>query len=334
MPANNILELLIIMFVMVMFFYIIRSWVEQPISDETRKILNLSRDGLVILNKKGEILLVNQAAERLLGETWESLQHKNITSINYEIAVAVVSAIELQKSKFAFLTLNNISMYVKVYVNKSAKEWWKNHGLWWKDNCVLELEDVTEYTYSQHAPTKSQKYLYDLVYIDHLTSAFNRRYFDTEIPNILMNAMSENLPISLLLLDIDKFKEINDTHGHQVGDIVLKFLVESMKRNSRKEDMVFRLGGDEFALLLVNTSEKVAMARAQQLCNDIFEAKVDALNRHIKLTISIGVATFPKPAASLGQLLQFSDNALYHAKAEGRNCIRLYTTPFIVSSPE
>jgi len=333
MQADNVFSLLIIIFLMASFLSVLfRNWLGNPISSETRKVFNLSQDGLIILNKKGGIMLMNQAAERLLGKTWGNLQHKNITSINYEIAIAAISAIELQESKFTLLTLNNVSMYVKVYVGKSAKEWWKNHGLRWGNGYILELEDVTEYTYSQHAPTKSQKHLYDLIYIDHLTNAFNRRYFDTEMPNVLMNAMPENPPVSLLHLDIDQFKEINDTYGHQVGDIALKFLVDIMKRNSRKEDIVFRLGGDEFALVLVNASEEIAIARAEWLRKEIEKNSINVMENKFKMTISIGVATFPEPANTLGRLLQFSDKALYHAKADGRNCVRLYTAPFLLKS--
>lgn len=167
----------------------------------------------------------------------------------------------------------------------------------------------------------------ELVYKDHLTGIFNRRYFDEKLQKLLEDATKDKATLSLLHIDVDNFKHINDTYGHQTGDKALKIIANCMKNNSRKHDLVCRIGGDEFALVLVDVPEKAALLRGEKLCEEIRRHTVGNTKKQTALTASIGVANFPQQATTPSELFEFTDIALYQAKADGRNCARAFKRP-------
>lgn len=296
------------------------------INNYRKGMLDSLRDGVVILDSLKQVQYVNPAAERLLGKTTEQIKSAGISHNHSSLERAIHETINSRVSQTKLLKLDGIFILLSIVSGKETANW----GL--KKGFILQMEDVTEYV--GHTKKEGEKTLLleevqGLIYYDHLTDLLNRRFFDEKMPEVLIKSMADKSPLSLLMIDIDLFKEINDKYGHQAGDLALKFVADSMKSNSRKDDLVFRLGGDEFALVLMNTSEKTAMIRAQHLCKEIYEAGINtATGATVKMTLSIGVATFPAQAITLEDLLLLSDLALYHAKAEGRNCVRLYTPPF------
>lgn len=156
---------------------------------------------------------------------------------------------------------------------------------------------------------------------DPLTELNNRRAFEWELPRQIQNARSRNIPISLIMLDVDFFKVINDTHGHLVGDRVLKFLAARLRHNLRLYDTPFRYGGEEFVIILSNTDRQEALLIANRLCQLIGEqpfAVSDSLD--LTVTISVGAATLRSEDDAKGNsLLQRADQRLLQAKAAGRN---------------
>ncbi|MEA5597445.1 diguanylate cyclase [Rivularia sp. UHCC 0363] len=156
---------------------------------------------------------------------------------------------------------------------------------------------------------------------DPLTSLNNRRAFEWELPRQIQNARSRSVPVSLIMLDVDFFKVINDTHGHLTGDQVLKFLAARLRHNLRIYDTPFRYGGEEFVIILSNTDAQEALQIAARLCQIVSEqpfAVEETLD--LTITISAGTATLqPGDDAQGFELLHRADQYLLQAKGQGRN---------------
>lgn len=157
---------------------------------------------------------------------------------------------------------------------------------------------------------------------DELTKAFNRYYLVDKIRSV--NDSGALLPgdTSILLIDLDDFKKINDRNGHSAGDEVLKLLAETCRSIFRSTDVFVRYGGDEFVCLLPGTSIEQAMEIAERLKNKVGQLKVSTSKGEIKFTISIGVAN-GVTGQKLEKLISFADQALYKAKRHGKNQINM-----------
>jgi len=180
-------------------------------------------------------------------------------------------------------------------------------------NKQLELE-VRERKRAQHAAEL-------LARIDPLTGLFNRRHFSHLAEIEFKKAIRYNLPLSILIFDIDHFKDVNDTFGHQIGDKALIHVSQLFEQNARKSDVLARYGGEEFIALLPNTDFHEAEHTAERLRQTIEDAVMLIDGQSVRLTISIGVASnvISGEVEDLGLLLKQADAALYEAKNHGRN---------------
>jgi diguanylate cyclase (GGDEF)-like protein len=154
---------------------------------------------------------------------------------------------------------------------------------------------------------------------DELTGVSNRRAFMERGHHALEQARRYDRPLALVMLDIDRFKAINDTHGHAAGDRVLQAVGSLIQRAARTSDIPGRIGGEEFAVLLPETDEREAMALAERLRRDLAAVAVSHDGATIRFTCSFGVATRAPDVAVLDALLDRADAAMYRAKSEGRN---------------
>ena len=154
---------------------------------------------------------------------------------------------------------------------------------------------------------------------DSLTGLFNRRYLDEVLPIELARSKRAGLPLTIFMLDIDHFKQVNDTHGHQVGDAVMKSVGESLKKSVRVGDVVCRYGGEEFLLVMSGMKEVDAHVRGEVLRTMVKLQKVDGKDGPLNVTISIGGAIYPENGLMCDELLASADDALYRAKQNGRN---------------
>ena len=168
-----------------------------------------------------------------------------------------------------------------------------------------------------------QQELLDLAVTDPLTGAFNRRHMEATLGDAMERNRRVKAPASVLLVDIDHFKKINDQYGHDVGDKVLKGLVALVTQRSRKLDKVFRIGGEEFLLFLPDTKIGDAMARAELLRSLINEAD---LIKDRPVTVSVGVSEL-QGDASREAWIKRADEALYVAKQTGRNKVVMGAPP-------
>jgi len=161
--------------------------------------------------------------------------------------------------------------------------------------------------------------------IDSLTKLYNRRFFIDASKNILEIAKREKEDISLIMLDIDKFKNVNDSYGHQVGDKVIISLANKMMQHQRKSDIVCRYGGEEFVILLPNTAIQEAKKLAEKL-RKIIEADNITIssNQKINFTVSLGISQIDiRNEMNIEKALKRADDALYEAKENGRNQVRI-----------
>lgn len=149
---------------------------------------------------------------------------------------------------------------------------------------------------------------------DELTGLYNRRSFEHALAREVERSRRYGVSASLLLLDLDGFKALNDTHGHPAGDRVLRYVAAMMCRHLRSTDLPCRLGGDEFAVILCDTPATEALAVAERIRIDVERAFARAA-----LTVSAGVASVPAHASTAEKLLGSADRALYAAKRQGRN---------------
>ena len=160
---------------------------------------------------------------------------------------------------------------------------------------------------------------------DPMTGLFNRRYLDTIVPHELARCEREKAPLCVMMIDLDHFKQVNDTYGHQGGDQVLKALASLLLDSVRASDVACRYGGEEFLLLLPNMSAEHAVTRAEQWRAAFEATTVNYGGTNIKATLSIGVALYPGEGASVDELTRCADLALYKAKAQGRNRVVLFS---------
>ncbi|WP_323796476.1 diguanylate cyclase [Nisaea sp.] len=154
---------------------------------------------------------------------------------------------------------------------------------------------------------------------DALTSAFNRRYFMSKLEDEVERARRYKHPSSLLMIDVDHFKRINDSFGHDVGDTVLIQLVKLLEGQVRQLDTVARIGGEEFAVLLPETGKKEAMVSAERLLGVVRAASIEAGGNKLQFTISIGCTEFGADCPKVEAILKAADLALYEAKESGRD---------------
>ncbi len=166
--------------------------------------------------------------------------------------------------------------------------------------------------------------LQELAVRDSLTGLYNRRYLDETLEREVSRARREGIPLSLVMLDIDHFKRVNDTYGHQVGDEVLRMLASTLLADIRAEDVACRYGGEEFLILLPNMPLETTMLRAQAWRSAVEALRVTHGNFQIAFTISLGVAAYPEHGKTPDDLTRCADQALYRAKHEGRNQVSVF----------
>lgn len=154
---------------------------------------------------------------------------------------------------------------------------------------------------------------------DPLTGLYNRRYLDEFFAREMAVAQREGTPISLAMIDLDHFKQLNDQYGHLEGDDVLKGVARHLLESLRSSDAVFRIGGEEFLLILPRADAREAQARLETICRDLAVHPLPTRGGARYVTLSAGLALWPEQGQALDELLQAADTALYQAKHAGRN---------------
>ena len=192
---------------------------------------------------------------------------------------------------------------------------------WLKEQDVVGLGGNTsfKFAYVTDSDFSYQERMFDNAVHDSLTRLYNKRYFLSFLEQHLLTMRKKLGSLTLFMLDLDHFKAINDTHGHQVGDAVLQHVSMLMRQESRNNDIVGRYGGEEFIMLLTDVDAESAIRIAERIRMTIHQNTLSINNLHVKLTASIGVASAAEVNGSLDRLIALADARLYVAKRQGRN---------------
>ncbi len=166
---------------------------------------------------------------------------------------------------------------------------------------------------------------FKLAITDGLTNLYNHRYFQEALEDEVARAKRYNLYTSLILLDIDDFKKLNDRHGHQIGDKILKKVSKSIQKSIREVDCASRYGGEEFAIILPEIDIESAYVVAERIRNSIItDTKGFFEDADSDVTVTLGIASYPIDALDKDELIRRSDEALYYGKRTGKNCTTRY----------
>lgn len=294
-------------------------------------IMSISPDAIALINKNGTIGMVSVSAKKIFGVENEDIIGKNVLDfISYEDRIRLAENIE-SLSKGAILKTNEYQGLHKdghtfsIEVNSEVLANYNNSEL----RILSVIRDITDRKKAEELiRRKEERYqilvkeledknniLNNIATNDKLTGIKNRYYFDKKVIEEMTFAENHNMPISLLVFDLDKFKDINDKFGHDMGDKVLINIADRVQRLMRKNDTFVRWGGEEFIILMTNTTLDSAVILAEQIrmeAENIYHVGVG------QVTISLGVAERRKDER-LDAWFKRADRALYKAKNSGRN---------------
>jgi diguanylate cyclase (GGDEF)-like protein len=271
------------------------------------RIVELLSDGVVIVDRKGRIHDINPAGAAILGLALDETLSRSLADLLHHSPL-VPGLLRGEPGR--------ISLRGSFYDVKSTVLSNEQTG---PVEIALVLRDVTEQHRNAEELKAAKAKFERQAHVDDLTELANRRMFITRLQEEIGRVERGGLPLSLLLFDLDHFKRINDTYGHDVGDRVLTVIASVTRDFKRNADVAARLGGEEFALLLPDTDQSGAVRVAQRLRATIEETRIsDRGGLPIQVTASFGVATITRNG-SVDNVLTKADKALYKAKNSGRN---------------
>jgi len=285
-----------------------------------KEVMNGKSDSAKIVNSDGKEFFSGYAYDKKSGwgfitQTPSSVIEEPLSKLLTEIiwqSLPVLLLILLASGLLTIALTKPINRLAK-YSEEAIYN--KNHVTSFKD--VMSKSKIYEVKELYHHMNNYFKLMNNEIQVDGLTGVANRRTFD-----LLMNEyVNKKIPFSIILLDIDKFKKVNDTYGHLVGDDVLKYLSAMMLEEATEDDLCFRYGGEEFGLLLLGRDEEEAFGVAESLRTKV--AKTNSPTGH-PITISLGVTSLRENDEHPKQLIDRADFALYQSKANGRNQSTLF----------
>jgi diguanylate cyclase (GGDEF)-like protein len=159
---------------------------------------------------------------------------------------------------------------------------------------------------------------------DGLTGLFNRNFMEIALERELHRAARQGTPLAVMMLDVDHFKVMNDTFGHEAGDVVLREVADCYRRSLREEDIICRYGGEEFVVIMPDATEETAWERAETIRHCVADIRMHFRGELLgPVTVSVGIAMYPDAGRDGNDLIRLADGALYRAKDAGRNRVML-----------
>ncbi len=277
--------------------------------------------GVIEWNTNFEFIGWNEAAEKIFGFSQEEVIGRHITERilpeSARQAVDIIWRDLLAKTGGERSTNENITKDGRTILCE-----WYNTPLVDQSGSVIGVaslvDDVTE-------RTQSEKIIWKQANFDVLTDLPNRNMFHDRLQHEISRSIRSKLPLALMLLDLDQFKEVNDTLGHDVGDLLLQEAAQRIRACVRDSDTVARIGGDEFTIILPELHLKLDV---DNIANDIVKKLSEAFHigdEVIHISASIGITFYPTDADNMEDLIKNVDQTMYTAKAKGRNCYRYFT---------
>jgi diguanylate cyclase (GGDEF)-like protein/PAS domain S-box-containing protein len=290
-----------------------------------RAIIEQADEGMLIVH--GDTLLIqeaNPAFQRLVGMNLDHLHGMTISDLLADMPdgepgglEATLRGISRRGLELGLATSNGDMRPVEV--SCSDVELSDHHLL------ALVVRDLSVRKKAESQLIAKQKHLDKLAHHDQLTGLPNRLYLQAHLPEAIAKAGEQKRMLAVLFLDLDRFKHINDSRGHEVGDKLLQEIAKRVRTAVRPDDVVVRMGGDEFVVVLhgARTHDEINAAAAR--INEVLAAPVVIDGRAVVATVSIGVSVFPRDGASMTELLKHSDTAMYQAKDRGRNNFQMFS---------
>jgi len=283
------------------------------------------QDGVIVLDKLHRVVDINPAAQGLVGlrqkvlgtpieqifPTWHDIWL-------HRIQTGSRSALALQGEQMRYVELQTTELRDRdqriigflLIVQDVTHRYQTERQLRQANQCLKQQLMEIELLQAQ---------LRDQANRDGLTGVYNRRYLEEQIHHELAQAAQTGESVAILMLDIDYFKKINDTYGHQAGDRVLQAFGKLLRQHSRASDLVCRYGGEEFVVVMPGLNLELATQRAEAIRKAFQTLQVVWHGKLISSTLSIGLGTFPQHGSTFEELLRVVDSALYEAKSQGRN---------------
>lgn len=281
-----------------------------------RRLFEAAQDGILILDAgTGMIADVNPFLIKMLGYSRDEFIEKNLWE------VGAFKDIQASQDAFEALQENEYIRYENLPLRANdgrliEVEFVSNVYLVEGEKVIqCNIRDITERKQAQNALLENQALLQEFCIRDHLTGLFNRRYLEETLERELLRASRQQGSLGLIMLDVDDFKQVNDTYGHDAGDAVLRKLGKLLREHVRGEDMPSRYGGDEFILVLPGASPEVTQERARLISEAAKELHFQIDGKKLDpVTFSLGIAVFPQDGSSVAAILKAADVALYLAK--------------------
>ncbi len=286
-----------------------------------QSVIESAKDAIIVTDHKGLIIQWNQGAERIFGHTketviGESLQVIIPERIRKRHEAGMTRYFDMKQPRVIGKTLELEG------VRKDGSEFpiEMSLGTWETETGVFFSGIIRDITERKQADEK----ISSLVYLDPLTGLPNRRLFNDRLDTLLVRAARDQQLFSLLYLDIDHFKLVNDMLGHAIGDQLLKEITERLLHQASEKDTISRLGGDEFILLLPETDYTQASNYARQIL-ECFNKPFHFSGEELFITPSIGISLYPSDGQDAETLIKNADLALYRVKEEGKNNFQFFT---------
>lgn len=286
-------------------------------------LLNDLFEGVYLVDKDRRIIFWNHGAERITGFSASEILNRNCRD-------NLLNHVDGQGKQ---LCLNGCPLHETLKDGKLRSEQIYLHHKKGHRVCVdikirpLMIDDeivgASEvFSYAESADCNEIDFneMERLALYDQLTQLPNRRYIDSYLDNQIRDFQTLGIPFGVFMLDLDLFKNVNDTYGHNVGDLVLQMVAGTLRGSMRKNDFIGRWGGEEFVAILRNVNADELRIIAEKVCKIVEQSGLTHGKDSIRVTISIG-ATMVAPSDSAYTIIQRADDALYTSKREGRNCV-------------
>jgi diguanylate cyclase (GGDEF)-like protein/PAS domain S-box-containing protein len=289
-------------------------------------------DGILVLDAQNRIVDINPAMENFMESNVSSYIGKNALEVFYTQIEKIDLLLDEMEARIELKVPKDPSRYLDLRVTPLYD---KNQLL---NGRLMVFHDITE----RKQVEKRLRYVNDrlqtqLIEIgllqsklreqairDPLTNLFNRRYLEETLDRELARAMREDYPVCIIMIDLDHFKRINDTYGHEAGDQVLKALAVTLSEECRRGDFACRYGGEEFVVVMPNITMDTAYERAENIRQSLNSLSVPYKQHNLTITISMGIACHPTNGESREMILRAADQAMYGAKKAGRDHILSY----------
>lgn len=293
-------------------------------------IFQHSHAGIGILSLDGKLIQVNQSLCQIFGYSAETLLSMNFfhlihpddfASLQNQIQQLIDNQMKLYQSEHQCYRKDNESIWVSTMISMVYDQEKKPLHF------VVQVQNIT-------MQKKAEERLRHMAYHDPLTGLANRNKLEQFLNQILAQSRRHQESFALMFIDLDRFKNINDTIGHEAGDLLLQIIADRLKGAIRNTDLVARLGGDEFVIVVtdVHKSESVAVI-AHKILESVMQAVV-IKGQELYITTSIGISLYPFDGQNMQTLMKNADLALYRAKEHGKNNYQFYTLEMTTNAQE